>query len=93
MTAARDRERHVTQVTSYGYFAARGPKRSVTVTPAPLRYWQYDPAGPLVVALTALGLAVWLGVLAWLEGGAAVADELPIALALAAPGGRGVDRP
>ncbi|MGY2081540.1 hypothetical protein [Modestobacter sp. SYSU DS0657] len=84
VTAARDRERHITQVTSYGYFAARGPKRSVTVTPAPLRYWQYDPAGPLVLGLTALALAAWLGVIAWREGGSGVAAELPIALALAA---------
>ncbi len=44
--AARDRERHISQVTSYGFFARRGPKRSVTVTPAPLRYWQYVPSPP-----------------------------------------------
>ncbi|MGY1857591.1 hypothetical protein [Modestobacter sp. SYSU DS0290] len=82
VTAARDRERHVTQVTSYGYFAARGPKRSVTVTPAPLRYWQYDPAGPLVLGLTALAVAAWLGLIAWRDGTSAVVGELPIALAL-----------
>lgn len=82
VTAARAREQHVTQVTSYGYFAGRGPKRSVTVTPRALRYWQYDPAGPVVVGLTVLAVAAWLGFLAWRDGGAAVADEAPIALGL-----------
>jgi hypothetical protein len=82
--AARDRERHVSQVTSYGFFARRGPKRSVTVVPAPLRYWQYDAAGPAVVALTVIAVAAWLGFLGWRDGGAAVADELPLVLVLAA---------
>jgi hypothetical protein len=82
--AARDRERHVSQVTSYGFFARRGPKRSVTVVPAPLRYWQYDAAGPLVVLLTIAALALWLGFLGWRDGSAAVTDELPLALGLAA---------
>src|SRR4051794_14062458 len=50
--AAVGRERHVSQVTSYGYFARRGPKRHVTVTPRPLRYWQYDPARWWVLAVT-----------------------------------------
>src|SRR4051794_32634497 len=35
--AARERERHLQQVTSYGFLVRLGPKRSVTVTPAPLR--------------------------------------------------------
>jgi hypothetical protein len=80
--AARDRERHVTQVTSYGYFARRGPKRHVTVTPAPLRYWQYQPASLRVIALTVLAVAAWLSFLGWRDGGAAVVDELPLALGL-----------
>jgi hypothetical protein len=81
--AARDRERHVSQVTSYGFFAGRGPKRSVTVVPPPLRYWQYNPASPLVVTLTVLAVAAWLGFLGWRDGSAAVTDELPLALGLA----------
>ena len=82
--AARDRERHVSQVTSYGFFARRGPKRSVTVVPTPLRYWQYDAAGPTVLLLTVAALAAWLGFLAWRDGAAAVATELPLAVGLAA---------
>jgi hypothetical protein len=81
--AAIERERHVSQVTSYGYLARRGPKRHVTVTPRPLRYWQYDPARPWVVAVTVLAVAVWLAFLGWRDGGAAVADELPLAIGLA----------
>ncbi|MCW2695976.1 MAG: hypothetical protein JWR62_1061 [Modestobacter sp.] len=82
--AARDRERHISQVTSYGFLAARGPRKSVTVVPPPLRYWQYNAASPLVVGLTLLAVAAWLGFLAWLDGAAAVTAELPLALALAA---------
>jgi hypothetical protein len=82
--AARDREKHLTQVTSYGFFARRGPKRSVTVRPAPLRYWQYDAASPLVTLLTVLAVAGWLGFLGWRDGAAAVTEELPLAVALGA---------
>ena len=80
--AARAREEHVTQVTSYGYLARRGPKRSVTVTPRPLRWWQYDLASPTVIALTVLAVAAWLGFLGWREGGAAAAGEAPLAIGL-----------
>ncbi|WP_369137349.1 hypothetical protein [Modestobacter versicolor] len=80
--AAVDRERHVNQVTSYGYFAARGPKRYVTVTPRPLRYWQYDPARPWVVAATVLAVVAWLAFLGWRDGRAAVTGELPLAIGL-----------
>ena len=82
--AARDRERHLSQVTSYGFFARRGPKRTVTVVHAPLRYWQYNAAGPMVVALTVVFATAWLGFLGWRDGGAAVAAELPLVLVLAA---------
>lgn len=82
--AARDRQRHVSQVTSYGFFARRGPKRSATVVPAPLRYWQYDAASPLVVLLTVVAVLAWLGFLGWRDGGTAVTDELPLAVGLAA---------
>ncbi|WP_138757374.1 hypothetical protein [Modestobacter altitudinis] len=81
--AALDRERHVSQVTSYGYLARRGPKRHVTVTPRPLRYWQYDPARPWVVAVTVLAVVVWLAFLGWRDGGTAAADEAPLAIGLA----------
>ena len=81
--AALDRERHVSQVTSYGFLARRGPKRHVTVTPRPLRYWQYDPARPWVVAVTVLAVVGWLAFLGRRDGGAAAADEAPLAIGLA----------
>jgi hypothetical protein len=80
--AAVERERHVNQVTSYGYVARRGPKRHVTVVPRPLRYWQYNAAGPLVIALTVLAVAGWLGFLSWRDGSAAAAAETPLAVGL-----------
>jgi hypothetical protein len=80
--AARERERHLEQVTSYGYLVRLGPKRSVTRTPAPLRYWQYDPVRAYVVALVALALAAWLGWLGARDGSAAVVGEIPLAAVL-----------
>jgi hypothetical protein len=80
--AAVEREQHISQVTSYGFLARRGPKRHVTVTPRPLRYWQYDAARPWVLALTVLAVAVWLGFLGWRDGGAAAAREMPLAIGL-----------
>jgi hypothetical protein len=80
--AARDRERHITQVTSYGFLARRGPKRSVTVTPAPLRYWQYDAPRAFVVVLVVLLVAGWLAYLGGRDGAAAAGQEAPIAVAL-----------
>ena len=80
--AAVERERHVNQVTSYGYFARRGPKRHVTVIPRPLRYWQYDPARPWVLVATVLAVVVWLGFIGWRAGSAAVTEELPLAVGL-----------
>jgi hypothetical protein len=80
--AARERERHIAQVTSYGYFARRGPKRSATLMPAPLRYWQYDPARWWLVALVLVAVAAWLALTAWRGGGAAAADEVPLAVGL-----------
>lgn len=81
--AARDRERHITQVGAYGFFTPRRPRQSVTVTPPPLRYWQYDAARWWVVALVVAGLAAWLGLLAWRSGGGAVSAEVPLAVVLA----------
>jgi hypothetical protein len=80
--AARDRERHISQVTSYGFFTPRRPKRSVTVTPAPLRYWQYDPARAWLILLVAAAVAAWLSFLAWRDGSAAAADEAPLVIGL-----------
>jgi hypothetical protein len=80
--AARDRERHINQVTSYGFFTPRRPKRSVTVTPAPLRYWQYNPARVWLVVLVVAAVAAWLAFLGWRDGGAAAANETPLAIGL-----------
>jgi hypothetical protein len=80
--AVRDRERHITQVTSYGFLARRGPKRSVTVTPAPLRYWQYDLPRWFVVVLVVLVDAGWLAYIAARDGRAGAAQEAPIAVVL-----------
>jgi hypothetical protein len=80
--AARDRERHVTQVTSYGFLAGRGPKRSVTVTPAPLRYWQYDPPRFFVTIAVLVLVAAWLAYLGHRDGAGAVGHEAPLAAVL-----------
>jgi hypothetical protein len=80
--AAVERERHLAQVTSYGYVARRGPKRHVTVVPRPLRYWQYDPARPWVVGATVLAVLAWLAFLGRRDGSAAVTAELPLAVGL-----------
>ena len=80
--AARDRERHVAQVIAYGFFTPRRPRRTVTVTPAPLRYWQYNLARWWVVVLAVVGVAVWLAYLAWRDGGGSAAGDAPIAVVL-----------
>jgi hypothetical protein len=69
-------------VTSYGFFTPRRPKRSVTVTPAPLRYWQYNPARVWLVVLVVAAVAAWLAFLGWRDGGAAAANETPLAIGL-----------
>lgn len=80
--AARDVERHRRQVTSYGFLTPRRPKRSVTVVPAPLRYWQYNPVRGFVVAAVAVALVAWLGFLGLRDGEAAVRGEIPLAVVL-----------
>src|SRR5689334_17160045 len=80
--AARDRERHITQVTAYGFFSPRRPRRTVTVTPPPLRYWQYDLARWWVVVLAVMGVAGWLAFLAWRDGGSSAAGDAPLAVGL-----------
>jgi hypothetical protein len=76
----KEREQHAAQVQAYGFFPARGPRRSATVTPAPLRYWQYNPARPWLVVAAGLFVAAWLGLFAWVDGPAAVAAEVPLAV-------------
>ncbi|MGY1707680.1 hypothetical protein ACI79C_24215 [Geodermatophilus sp. SYSU D00697] len=76
----RERERHAAQVAAYGFFPGRGPRRAATVTPAPLAYWQYNPARAWLVLAAVLFVAAWLGLFAWTGGPAAVAGEVPIAL-------------
>ncbi|MGY1820972.1 hypothetical protein [Geodermatophilus sp. SYSU D00079] len=80
--ALREQERHATQVAAYGFFPARGPRRSATVTPAPLHYWQYDPPRPWLLLTAALFVAAWLALFAWTGGTSAVLGELPLALVL-----------
>jgi hypothetical protein len=80
--AAREREQHLAQVASYGFLFPRRPRRTVTVTPAPLRYWQYDLARWFVVVLALAAAAVWLGVIGGRDGADAVTDELPLVVVL-----------
>jgi hypothetical protein len=80
--ALRERERHVAQVAAHGYFPGRGPRRSATVVPAPLRYWQFDPARPWLVVAVVVGVVLWLGLAAWQGGAPAVAGEVPLAVVL-----------
>ena len=82
--AARDRERHISQVTSYGFLARRGPKRSVTVVPAPLRYWQYVAVSPGIALATVAAVVGWLLALGLISGWPAAQDEVPLAFALGA---------
>ena len=77
--ALRERDRHAAQVGAYGFFPGRGPRRSATVTPAPLRYWQYDPARPWLVLAVLLAVAAWLGLFALVGGPGTVAGEVPVA--------------
>ncbi|NYJ07153.1 hypothetical protein [Petropleomorpha daqingensis] len=81
--AARERERHLAGVASFGFLFPRRPRRSVTVTPAPLRYWQFDAARWVVVVLVLVAAAVWLAVIGIRDGASAVTDELPLVVVLA----------
>lgn len=78
--AARERDLHLRQLRGYGFFAGRGPRRSATVVPAPLRYWQYDPPRPVPIAFVLAVVAIWLGAFAWGGGRPALVDEAPLAL-------------
>jgi hypothetical protein len=78
----RERDLHSRQLRGYGFLAGRGPRRTATVVPAPLRYWQYDPPRPVPIAVVVGIVAAWLGVFAWIGGRAALVDEAPLALGL-----------
>jgi hypothetical protein len=80
LRTARERQQHLVQVEAYRFSPARGTRRSATVTPAPLRYWQYDPARPWLVATVLAVVAAWLGTAAWVGGPSAVAGEAPVAV-------------
>lgn len=61
---AAEREKHEQQVQPWRFFAARGPRRSVTAVPGPLRYYSYAPPRwwVLVAAVVAVaGYLVYLG--------------------------------
>jgi hypothetical protein len=79
--AARERDLHLQQLRGYGFFAGRGPRRTATVVPAPLRYWQYVPPRPMPIVFVSAVVAIWLGVFAWGGGWAAAVDEAPLAVA------------
>jgi hypothetical protein len=80
--ALRERQRHTAQVSAFHFTRPRSPRRSATVTPAPLRYWQFDPARAWLVLAVVLGVGLWLGVAAWRGGGTALAGEAPVAVVL-----------
>jgi hypothetical protein len=78
---ARERRLHVEQVRGHRFVAGWGPKRSATVVPAPLRYWQYRVPSAAAAALAVAVVGAWLALFAWRAGWPAVRDELPLALA------------
>lgn len=80
--AAADRARraHVEQARGHRFVAGWGTKRTATVVPAPLRYWQYRPGGPFAAGAAVLLVVLWLALFGWLAGSEAVRDELPLAL-------------
>jgi hypothetical protein len=80
--AARERELHLGQIRGHRFLAGRGPKPSATVTPVPLRYWQYDGPRPPAIAFVVVIVAAWLGVFGWVGGASAMREEAPLALAL-----------
>ncbi|MGY1739994.1 MULTISPECIES: hypothetical protein [unclassified Blastococcus] len=77
------RRMHVEQVTGHRFVVGWGPRRSATVVPAPLRYWQYEAPGPVAWALAALVVVGWVGLAAWRGGGVMAGGELPWAVGAA----------
>ncbi|CCG02537.1 protein of unknown function [Blastococcus saxobsidens DD2] len=78
---ARERRSHVEQVRGHRFVAGWGPKRSATVVPAPLRYWQYRPGGPVALGLAVAVAVAWPAVFGWIAGWPAAREEVPLALA------------
>jgi hypothetical protein len=76
----RERRLHVEQVRGHRFVAGWGAKRSATVVPQPLRYWQYRAPAPFATAFTVGIVALWLGVFGWVGGWPEVRGELPLAL-------------
>ncbi|MGY1770746.1 hypothetical protein [Blastococcus sp. SYSU D00813] len=77
---AGQRRQHVEQVRGYRFVAGWGPRRSATVVPQPLRYWQYEAPGPVPLALAAALAVGWLALFGWSGGWGEVRDELPWAV-------------
>jgi hypothetical protein len=77
----RERLAHLQQVRGHRFVAGWGPKRSSTVVPAPLRYWQYRPAGPIAVGFVVVLVAVWLTAFGLVGGWPELRGEIPLALA------------
>jgi hypothetical protein len=76
----RERDRHLEQTRGYRFVAGRGAKPSATVSPAPLRYWQYDVPGRTAVLFVVVVVGLWLGLFAWADGWAGFRGEAPLAL-------------
>ncbi|MCA0143873.1 hypothetical protein [Blastococcus sp. LR1] len=77
---ATARRRHVEQVRGHRFVAGWGPKRTATVVPVPLRYWQYRPGSLAALAVSVVLVVVWVGLFGWRGGWLAGRDELPVAL-------------
>jgi hypothetical protein len=78
--AARERDLHLAQIRSYGFFPGRGPRRGATSVPAPLRYWQYDLPRPVPVVFVVVVVGIWLALFGWGGSREALLDEAPLAL-------------
>lgn len=81
---ARERVAHLQQVGAYRFMAGRGVKRAATVVPAPLRYWQYQPAGPVALLVVVLVIGGWLTLFGVIGGWSELRGEIPLALAAGA---------
>lgn len=75
----RARRLHVEQLRGHRFVVGWGPKRSATVVPAPLRYWQYRSAGLVALTVALVVVAAWVGLFAWRGGWPAAREEFPLA--------------
>ena len=75
----RERDRHLEQTRGHRFVAGRGPKPSVTVRPAPLRYWQYDLPSRTAFLFVLVVVGVWLGLFVWADGWSGFREEAPLA--------------